>query len=312
MDFYLRPCNQTKIKNKTKILLPNNIQLLRYERCYNGNKSIFYTDDSILSRNMYVYIGDFLEKLVLSYLEINEKCSNASIRAAFENCPYIYEYLRQYANGYDSPIIYFYANNRYYYCIKKNYCTLFNSKKATFYSLNGIASAFRKEIPLINVSLLKPSYKLRAKKFFAENGKNALKFVVRAGAIVAAAAVGANLDLPDFDFDVDVPDVDIPNFDNSYNLSLDSGLDPSVTSGDYGTSELTNEASNSNISFGSSRESLERELRDANHNMEYYERQIDNFNDSMSSTYRQTCLNGYDDAAKKAKEIADKLSRLQS
>ena len=165
---------------------------------------------------------------------------------------------------------------------------------------------------ILNVSLLKPSYKLRAKKFFAENGKNALKFVVRAGAIVAAAAVGANLDLPDFDFDVDVPDVDIPNFDNSYNLSLDSGLDPNITSEDYGTSELTNEASNSNISFGSSRESLERELRDANHNMEYYERQIDNFNDSMSSTYRQTCLNGYDDAAKKAKEIADKLSRLQS
>lgn len=307
MEYYLKPCNISKSESKTKIKLQNNLSVIRYVRCYNGGEVTFYTDDTTSFRNMYIYIGDFLEKLVLSYIEIKEKCSNSSIRDAFEDCPNIYEFLKNYANGYSSPITFLYANNRYYYCIKRSYCTLFNSKKRIFKSLHNLAEVFRKEIPLIKGSLLKPSLKMRTKKFLADSGKDALKFVVRAGVIVAAATVGANLDLPDFDFDIDIPDVELPDFDMDYDLGADIS-----NVNDYGSAELTSVSNGSNISFGSNKDWLERELRLANENKDHYKRAIDNFNDNTSSTYMWTCQNGYEQAAKKAKEIAEELKKLQS
>ncbi|MBQ2951362.1 MAG: hypothetical protein IJE12_10045 [Prevotella sp.] len=69
----------------------------------------------------------------------------------------------------------------------------------------------------------------------------------------------------------------------------------------------------SNISFGSSAEkTLEYDLRQAQKNIDYYEREIRNFSDSTTETYRRNCLSHLEQAVKKANDIAEQLQKLQS
>ena len=253
MEYYLKSWHPSKFESTTKISLPNNSSFLKYVRCYNGKEAVFYTDNCVFYRDMYIYIGDFLEKAVLSYIEIKHKCSDKSIKAAFEESPNIYAYLENFTNGHSSPIILLSTNDGDFYCLKESYCTLFYAKKWNFNNLNAIAEIFRKEIPLIKTYRLKPSFMQRAKNFFLKSSKYALKFVVRAGVIVAAGAIGANLDLPDFDFDIDVPDNDM-----DYDFDIDSGYDSSYELAEYSTSGFTSEPSGYNVSFGAQNATLER------------------------------------------------------
>lgn len=253
MKYYLKPWHQSKFESKTKVLLQNNMSVIRYVRRYNGKEATFYTDDCILYRNMYVFVGDFLEKAVLSYLEIKQKCSDSSIKSAFEDCPNIYAYLENYTNGNDSPIIILNTKEGDYYCLKESYCTIFYKKKWNFNNLNKIAENFRKEIPLIKTYRLKPSFMQRAKNFFLKSSKYALKFVVRAGVIIAGSAIGANLDLPDFDFDIDVPD-----FDTDYDFDIDTRYETGYEIADNSAYNFSSESSGYNVSFGAQDATLKR------------------------------------------------------
>ena len=69
----------------------------------------------------------------------------------------------------------------------------------------------------------------------------------------------------------------------------------------------------SNISFGASSEkTLEYDLRQAQKNIDYFEREIRNFNDFTTETYKKNCLSHLEQAVKKANDITEKLKELQS
>lgn len=78
-----------------------------------------------------------------------------------------------------------------------------------------------------------------------------------------------------------------------------------------------NSDSHSNVSFMGSEDnadkiaSLERDLRTANGNIDYYSKEISNFNEHTSNTYRSNCESALRQATKKAAEIAEKISDLR-
>lgn len=249
MEYYIKPWHHSKFESETKIKLENNSYLIKYKRCFDGKEATFYANNA-LYRDMYVYVGDFLEKAVLSYIEISKKCTNSSIKSAFEECPNIYAYLENYVNDYHSPIVKVTTYKGDFYCLRMSYFRLFYKKKWIFNDLHKIAEIFRKEIPLIKNHRLELSFLQKTKNFFLKSSKYALKFVVRAGVIVAASAIGANIDLPDFDFDIDVPD-----FDGDYDFGIDTGYD----SYNYDATTLGLEVNNGyNVSFGAQDATLQR------------------------------------------------------
>ena len=87
--------------------------------------------------------------------------------------------------------------------------------------------------------------------------------------------------------------------------------DIDVSDGDY--SDLI---SNHDISFtgnsdnSSELASLQQELRKAQHDVDYYSGEINNFNDKTSSTYRSTCESHLNNATSRIRDIKSKISRL--
>ena len=67
--------------------------------------------------------------------------------------------------------------------------------------------------------------------------------------------------------------------------------------------------SQTNISFGSSQDSLERELRQENRNIDYYEKELRRTN--ISDTYRNNCLFKLQQAVKNAAELAEEINKLK-
>ena len=53
-------------------------------------------------------------------------------------------------------------------------------------------------------------------------------------------------------------------------------------------------------------------LNAANHDIEYYEREIRNFNERTSATYRSNCISKLQQATSKAKEAAAKIQSLKN
>lgn len=51
-------------------------------------------------------------------------------------------------------------------------------------------------------------------------------------------------------------------------------------------------------------------LNDANHDIKYYEREIRNFNENTSETYRSNCISKLQQATSKAKDAAAKIQSL--
>lgn len=67
--------------------------------------------------------------------------------------------------------------------------------------------------------------------------------------------------------------------------------------------------SQTNIAFGSSEDSLERELRQENRNIDYYEKELRRTN--ISETYRNNCLFKLQQAVKNAAELAEEINKLK-
>ena len=100
-------------------------------------------------------------------------------------------------------------------------------------------------------------------------------------------------------------DIDVPDFDG----------DADVTSIDIDTGEIcntydgySNDGNGYNISFGASQESIQRDLRAANNDIDYYTKQLGRSN--ISDVYRDNCKFKLDQAIKKAAELAKKLDKL--
>ncbi len=283
MEYYLAQWHKSMFESRVDIQLDENNNLYKFVKCYEGKKAIFYTETNVLSRWMYIYTGDFIQKAVLSFIEIENKCSNKSIEAAFEDCPNIYNWLKDFTQDNLSPIVVLNIDGSDYYCLKESYITFLTSKKKTFKRLCEKADLFRTEILLIKTYRLEPSFFQKAKRFFAKSAKYAIKFVVRAGVIVAASAIGANIDLPvfdfdldlpdvdtDFDFDVDVPliaatpDIDIPNIDTDVDVDLignddiigNAMIDISDGGDVYSTDGLV--TNNYNVAFGKQQADLQK------------------------------------------------------
>lgn len=57
--------------------------------------------------------------------------------------------------------------------------------------------------------------------------------------------------------------------------------------------------------------SLQSDLNSAKHDIDYYTREINNFNDKTSSTYRSNCLSALNRATQKAAELSNKIQQLK-
>ena len=65
MKYYLSHWNPSKFESKTIIKTDEVNNLFRFVRCYDGKEAVFYTETNLIFRDMYVYVGDFLQKTVL-------------------------------------------------------------------------------------------------------------------------------------------------------------------------------------------------------------------------------------------------------
>lgn len=254
MDYYLAPWDSNQKIDKRKVYVSDNLTLYQYIRKYGNNKAVFYADDSIFTkRRMYIFIGPFLEKAILSYAEICAKCTKSSIKEAFKNCPHIMAWfkdvLKEKRNG---VIVELQLPDGRIHCIQGRFDVLLGSKKSTFLKLCRQAEIIRTELSLINKSALKVQ-----KSFIQKVGSFLwrdlnLKYIVRGGVIIAASFIGANIDLPDFDFDIETPDLDVDFGDglaiDSFDINSGLGVD------NYSDAMLGNDVDvsllNSNINDG--------------------------------------------------------------
>lgn len=215
LDFYLSSRPLKTKGTKQKIDFTDSVSLYKFTRNYNnGNEAIFYTTTSSFGREMYIYIGDFIEKLVLSYIEVSEKCTKRSVKKAFELCPNLTKWISQYSKGKDSPIKCLTLSNntnKKVYCLGLPYSIIFDGKKSTYNELAKIAETIREEGRLINKSALVGNgvAAAKAKKALATTAK----YTIKAGAMILLGAIGANIDGPDINIDIPIPNVDLPDFD---------------------------------------------------------------------------------------------------
>ncbi len=78
---------------------------------------------------------------------------------------------------------------------------------------------------------------------------------------------------------------------------------------------LSNEpfSSSSSITFGAgSEKSLEFDLKQAQKNVDYYQREISNFSEFTSETYKRNCISHLERALERVEYISDKLEKIQS
>lgn len=280
------------------------IKLRRKIRVINGRYVQYFTTGDCFSR-VYLHPGEYLYKVVLSFIEIKERCKSSSIKKAFSECPSLLQQLNSFVRGENSDWIFVkWLDGQETICLRNMF--IFNevgAYKRGQYSLNRIIE----EVPKIQTSLLKEKFSFA--KFLRKNSKWIIRGGVKLLAATVAGYIGANL--PDFDFEVDVEvpdiepdfdfnaDVDMPNLDSDYdiNSSLDS----------ENLADGNNSQNGYNVSFGASDTSLERDLRQAQTDIDYYERKIRNFTDDTTNTYKRNCLANLTSAVKKANEITSKL-----
>ena len=100
--------------------------------------------------------------------------------------------------------------------IKQEQLDLFRNKGyviviGTYNELSKIAETIREEVRLINKSALVGNgvFAAKAKKALATTAK----YTIKAGAMILLGAIGANIDGPDIDINIPIPNVDIPDFD---------------------------------------------------------------------------------------------------
>ncbi len=310
MDYYLTAWSRTKEKSKQKIVLNPDLYVYRFCRNYDGKCATFYTTTSWFVRDMYIYLGSFLEKVVLSYQEVCEKCTSKSVKRGFRNCPTLFLMLNTFQQGNnESAIVKISTQKGACYCLRYNYSTLFERKRRVFRDLCGMVDDIRKELSLIDKSAfeIRKTFGQKMKSLFGKS----VKYIVRAGVIVLAAAVGANFDLPDFDFDfdIDVPDVpDISDVDFDVDvpdMDIQEGV-PEIPE------DLAIDENSYNVSFGANNENelenLQKKLEKAQENINYYNKQLNRTD--ISKTYENNCTFKLEQAINELNKIERMISRL--
>ncbi len=68
------------------------------------------------------------------------------------------------------------------------------------------------------------------------------------------------------------------------------------------------------ISFGESKSerTLEYDLRQAQKNVDYYQREIQNFSEFTTDTYKNNCFSHLEKALERVEDISEKLERIRS
>ena len=112
-------------------------------------------------------------------------------------------------------------------------------------------------------------------------------------AIKSIANSDIDIDVPDFDGDTDFTSIDI-----------DTGEICSSFDG------YSSDSNGYNISFGANQDSIQRELRAANNDINYYTKELGRQN--ITDVYRNSCQFKLDQAIKKAAELAKELDKLLS
>lgn len=132
------------------------------------------------------------------------------------------------------------------------------------------------------------------------NNSNIGKYIAIAGVLglkFAAKSIGAELDLP---LPMDNSDISDSNVDLDLNVEGDDGYTPEV---------YANLEGQYNVSFGSNIDSLERDLKMANNNIDYYSEQL--ARTDITDTYRKNCKFKLDQAIKKVAELAEKIEKAK-
>lgn len=224
------------------------LKLIKKTRFFNGRYIQYYSTGEFFSR-VYLHPGDYLYKIVLSFIEIKERCKSSSIKAAFSECPGLLDQLNRFVKGENSDWVYVkWIDGQETICLRNMFLFYeIGAYKRGQDSLKNIIA----EVHKINTSLLKE--KLTFAKFLRKSSKWIIRGGVKLLAAAAAGYIGANL--PDFDFDfdvdVDVPDLDVPDLANFDVPDYDN--DPNI--GDENIDELSyddsmqNGSDESNVSF---------------------------------------------------------------
>lgn len=125
--------------------------------------------------------------------------------------------------------------------------------------------------------------------------------------LIVAATIGgvvliklAVKSIANSDIDIDVPDSDGDSDVTS--IDIDAGEICSAYDGYSGDSN------GYNISFGAGQESIQRDLKTANNDIDYYTKQLGRSN--ITEVYRNNCQFKLDQAIKKASELAKELDKL--
>lgn len=205
------------------------VKLTEKTRVLNSRIIHYYSSGEFLS-TVYLHPGDYLYKVVLSFIEIKERCKSSSIKKAFSDCPALLDKLNRFVKGQNPDWVYVkWKDGAETICHRNNFIVY--EKGAYLRGINSL-KIIAGDVPKIKTSLLK-------KKLTLEDGiKKGIIWVIRAGAKILAATVAgyAGASLPDFDFDfdfdigTDVPDIDIsgigeldvPDFDDIYDYSTDT------------------------------------------------------------------------------------------
>lgn len=189
------------------------------------NKYIKYYSTGYCFSRVYFYPGNYLYKVVLSYIEITQRCKASSIRNAFAKCPKLLDRLNAFINGESSDLIYVkWIDGQETICIRN---------KFILHELGAYQRGISLYKEIVRDVCLIDSTVLREKYTFTKFLKQSSKWIIRGGIKLLAASVagciGANLPDFDFDIDVDVPDFDTPDFgsldlpdiDMSDNINID-------------------------------------------------------------------------------------------
>lgn len=209
LDYYKSLAGTTKKKSRQEIEIKDGVKLYRFTRYYKeteGAKAVFYTTTGVLYRQMYISIGPSLQKLVESYVLVTEKCTKSSVKKAFQNCPNLVKWIKRYLkdSSFFTPItVLQLSDTEHEFCLRTDYGTIFTSKRYNYRELTSYANIICNESKMIDKSAL------QIKPTFAQKLRKVAKYVIRIGVIGLGVMIGADLDLPDFDFDFDLPDVDI-------------------------------------------------------------------------------------------------------
>lgn len=231
-------------------------KLIKKTRFFKGRYLQYFSTGEYFSR-VYLHPGDYLYKVVLSFIEIKERCKSSSIKKAFSECPSLLQQLEGFIKGENSDWVYVkWTDGQESICLRNMF--VFNEVGAYWRGYNSLKWIIA-EVPKIQTSLLKE--KISFTEFLRKNFKWIIRGGVKLLAATVAGYIGANLPDFDFDVDVDVPDID-PDFDFDIDIpDVDPDFDIDSDFDNTDGTDLTNSdnpQNGYNVSFGAQKATLNR------------------------------------------------------